>query len=115
MGDGGWGADLPDNPNTRVTLRTHLRIKKGILAPSSQKTSPFSTAPCDCGSKIGTQNGTLVSGTMDQTLWSVGLILTHMCIPRHAKRRMPSEQTVVLRHDPLDPPGAVAPLPRRRA
>ena len=31
-----------------------------------------------CGSKIGTQNGTLVSGNMDQNLWSPrGLILTH--------------------------------------
>ena len=31
-----------------------------------------------CGSKIGTQNGTLVSGNMDQNLWSAGgLILTH--------------------------------------
>ena len=31
-----------------------------------------------CGSTIGTQNGTLVNGNMDQNLWSPGgLILTH--------------------------------------
>ena len=34
--------------------------------------------PCGCGSKIGTPDGTLVSGNMDQNLRSPGgLILTH--------------------------------------
>ena len=34
--------------------------------------------PNGCGSKIGTQNGTLASGSMDRNLWPpVGLVLTH--------------------------------------
>ena len=41
--------------------------------------------PYGCGSKIGTQNGTLVSGNMDQNLWSPGgsiLIHTHINLGR---------------------------------
>ena len=39
-----------------------------------------------CGSKIGTPNGTLASGNMDQNLWSPGgsiLTHTHMSVQRY--------------------------------
>ena len=48
-----------------------------------------SLSGCGCGSKIGTPNGTLATGNMDQNLWSPGgLILTHtrVCIHRQAFR-----------------------------
>ena len=48
---------------------------------------------CGCGSRIGTPNGTLASGRMDQDLWSPGgLILTHAHVSRR-KNEAPQART----------------------
>ena len=48
------------------------------FAPHQSRAFLSKKGLCGCGSKRGTQHGTLVSGNMDQNRWSSGgLILTH--------------------------------------
>ena len=57
-------------PGGFILTHTHWKVVSGnslrrVCAGGALKKGRFSAVPTGCGSKIGTQKGTLVSGNMD--------------------------------------------------